>query len=75
METLMHILEEIDESVDWMKETKLVDDRIIDSFAVISMIAELESAFHIQIRAEDISAANFNSAEAIWKMICRLREK
>ena len=60
---------------DWRKETHLVDDRILDSLAVITMITDLEEEFHVEIKAEEITRENFNSAEAIWKMICRLKEK
>lgn len=74
METLIIILEEIDDDIDWENETSLVDDRILDSLTVITMIADLENAFDIEIRAEEITPENFNSADAIWKMICRLRE-
>ncbi len=75
METLLRILEEIDDGIDWRKETHLVDDRILDSLAVITMITDLEEEFHVEIKAEEITRENFNSAEAIWKMICRLKEK
>ena len=74
METLIIILEEIDDDIDWEYESRLVDDRILDSLTVITMIADLENAFDVEIRAEESTPANFNSAEAIWKMICRLKE-
>lgn len=74
METLMEILEDVNDGIDWAHETKLIDDRIIDSLTVISMIADLEEAFQIVIRAEEITRDNFNSVESIWNMICRLRE-
>ena len=50
MEKLMNILMEIDSSIAWDKEEKLIDDRIMDSFMVISLISELEdqlSLIHI----------------------------
>ena len=74
METLMEILEDVNEGIDWAHETKLIDDRIIDSLTVISMIADLEEAFQIVIRAEESTRDNFNSVESRWNMICRLRE-
>ena len=74
METLINLLEEIDDEIDWEHELKLVDDRILDSLTVITMIADLENSFDVEIRAEEITPDNFNSADAIWKMICRLRE-
>lgn len=75
METLMNILEEIDGSIDWKSEKRLVDDRILDSFAVISLISELEDYFDIEIDAAEIIPENLNSIDAIWKMVQRLQEK
>lgn len=75
METLMNILEEIDGSIDWKSEKRLIDDRILDSFAVISLISELEDYFDIEIDAAEIIPENLNSMDAIWKMVQRLQEK
>lgn len=69
MEALMKILEELDDSIDWGNEKKLIDDRIIDSFGVISLIAELEEQFDIEIAASEITPENLNSVDAIWNMI------
>lgn len=71
MEALMNILMEIDESIDWKKENSLIDDRLLDSFGVISLISEL--VFAIEIEAEEIVPENLNSADAIWKMVQRLK--
>ncbi|GKH34419.1 acyl carrier protein [Muricomes sp. OA1] len=73
MEALMNILMEIDESIDWKKENSLIDDRLLDSFGVISLISELEEVFAIEIEAEEIVPENLNSADAIWKMVQRLK--
>ena len=74
METLMKILREIDDSIDYEKEQALIDDRLLDSFGVITLVAELEEAFDIEIEASEMIPENFNSAEAIYKMVCRLQE-
>ena len=74
MEKLMNILMELDDSIDWENEKALIDDRILDSFGVISLIFELEDQFDIEIEASEIIPQNLNSAEAIWKMIQRLQE-
>lgn len=74
MKELMDILKEIDESIDWKNEQRLIDDRILDSFAVISLISELEDCFDIEIDAAEIIPENLNSVEAIWKMVLRLQE-
>ena len=73
-ETLLEILNDIDDTVNWEDETALIDDRILDSFGVISLISELEDQFEIEIDASEIVPENFNSADAMWKMIQRLQE-
>lgn len=74
METLLGILNEIDDTIDWKNEKALIDDRILDSFGVISLISELEDQFDIEVDAAEIIPENFNSVEAMWKMIQRLEE-
>ena len=74
MEELMNILKEIDDSIDYAKECALIDDRLLDSFGVITLVSELEDAFDIDIEAAEMTPENFNSAEPIWKMIKRLQE-
>ena len=45
MEKLMQILQEIRPDVDFENETALIDDGILDSFDVVSIISELDDAF------------------------------
>lgn len=74
MEKLLEILNEIDDSIDYSSEKRLIDDQLLDSFGVITLVAELEDAFDISIEAAEMVPANFNSAEAIWSMVQRLQE-
>ena len=74
MKKLMEILMELDDSIDWENETALIDERILDSFGVSSLISELEEQFDIEIEASEIIPQNLNSADAMWKMIQRLQE-
>lgn len=75
MEKLIEILKEIREDVDYITCTTLIDDGIFDSFDIIQTINELNEAFEIEIPATEIIPENFNSAQTLWDMICRLREK
>ena len=70
-----NILTEIDDSIEWEKENGLIDDGLLDSFGVISLISELEDEFAINIEAADMVPENFNSVEAMYKMILRLQGK
>lgn len=74
MEKLISILKEIDDSIDYTQEKALIDDRLLDSFGVITLVSELEDAFDIDIEASEMTPENFNSAGSIYKMIQRLRE-
>ena len=75
MEKVIEILRDIDDSVDYETEERLIDDRILDSFGLISLVAEFENEFGVRIEATDMIPANFNSARAMWAMIQRLMER
>lgn len=74
MDTLLEILEDIQPDVDFETAKNLIDDHLLDSLSIISLIAELEDEFDITIPAVEIIPVNFNSAEAMWSMIQRLQE-
>lgn len=75
MERLIEILEEIEDGVDYENCTTLIDQGILDSLAIISLVAEIEDEFDVQIPTVEIVPANFNSAKAIWDLIVRLQEE
>lgn len=74
MDELLTILNDMDDSIDWENEEGLIDNRILDSFGVISLVAELGEAFDIEIEASEIVPQNFNSVKAIYAMVTRLQE-
>ncbi len=73
MDKLLEILKEIRPDVDFGNETELIDDGILDSFDVVSIISEIDDAFDVQIRINELDPENFNSAEAIWSLIQKLK--
>ena len=75
MEKLLEILEGIDDSIDFENETALIDDHLLDSFGIISLVGELEEEYDISIDASEMAPENFNSAEAILAMVERLQEE
>ena len=74
MEELLNILKELHEDVDFEVEEGLVDDGILDSLDIVTLITEINDAFDISIPAEEIVPENFNSAGAIWALIEKLDE-
>ena len=75
MEQLLEILQEIRPDVDFKNEVALIDDGILDSFDVVSIISELDNVFGVQVRITELDPENFNSAEAIWKLVQELKNK
>lgn len=75
MEKLLAILKDIRPDVDFEKETSLIDDGILDSFDVVSIISELDNEFDVQVRITELEPDNFNSVEAIWNLVQDLQAK
>ncbi len=74
MEELLKILKEIRPDVDFEHETKLIDDEILDSFDIISIVGELNVHYDIEINVEDLEPDNFNTVQAIMELIEKLQE-
>lgn len=69
MDTLLTIMSEIRPDIDFETETKLIDDDILDSFDIISIVSEVNSQFGIEINVNDLLPENFNSAAALYELI------
>ena len=74
MDELLELLEDIKPSVDFRTCTGLIDDGYLDSFDILSIVSELNDAFGIEISPVDIIPENFNSAQALWNMVERLKD-
>lgn len=74
MEKLLKILKDIRPDIDFENETALIDDGILDSFDVVSIISALDDEFGVQVRISELDPDNFNSAQAIWDLIQSLKK-
>ena len=75
MTELLEILENLHPEVDFETCTTLIDDKILDSFDIITIISEINEEFDVVIPAEEIVPENFNSAEALLALVERLDEE
>ena len=75
MEKILEILRGIRPDVDFVHEKKLIDDKILDSFDIISIVGEFNDAFDVDIDVEDLEPVNFNTVEAMQELIRRLQDE
>lgn len=73
--TVIEILQDLHEDVDFETENKLIDKKILDSFDIVTLISELSNEFDITIPADKIIPENFNSADALAEMIAALEDE
>ena len=74
-EQIIEILEDIQPEADYETCQTLIDDHILTSLDVLSLVAELEDEFDVTIPTVEISPSNFNSVDAIAAMVERLQEE
>lgn len=75
MEELLSILRELHPDIDFTTCDTLIDDKILDSIDIVSLVAEISDNFDVAIPAEELIPENFNSAQALWELIQRLDEE
>ena len=74
MEKLLAILSDLHPDVDFASAAHLIDDGILDSFDIVTIVAEIDGEFDVQIPAEELIPENFNSATALWALVRRLAD-
>jgi acyl carrier protein len=69
MTKIIEILMDIRQGVDWAREKDIIENGLLDSFDMITLIGELNDAFDVSIGLEHMEPENFNSVEAIASML------
>jgi len=75
MSILLEILQEMHDDIDFMTHQTLIDDNVIDSFDIITLIAEIDDRIGVTIPAEELIPENFNSYTAISALIDKLEDE
>ena len=75
MEELMEILENLRPDVDFEKEKALIDDEILSSFDVVTLVAKINDEFDVDVPVSEIVPENFNSAKALYAVIEKLQNE
>ena len=74
LEELLEILTEAVPGVDFETETALVDDEILESLDIVTIVSEIKAAFDVAISVDDLVPENFNSVQAMLALIGARKE-
>ena len=70
-EKLLKILTETCPGVDFRQETALIDDGILESLDIVTIVSEIMDEFEVELNVEDLLPENFNSLEAMLALLAR----
>lgn len=65
----MKILTETCPGIDFEHETALIDDGILESLDIVTIVSEIMDVFGVELNVDDLLPENFNSVQAIWELI------
>lgn len=68
---IINILSDIRPEYDFGEDVNFVDEGMLDSFDVLTLVTDLEENFNIRIDGEDIVPENFESINAILGLISK----
>ncbi len=74
MNKLLEILKQINDSIEYEKESNLVDDGLFSSFDILQCVSAIEENYGVEVPMSEIRNENFNSLENILNMIERLKK-
>ena len=72
---IVEILNNTRPEFDFAEEQNFIDSGLLDSFDLVTLVADLESTFQISIDGADILPENFQSIESIETLITSSRAK
>lgn len=73
-EQLLEILDDLRPDIDFETETELVTNGVLDSFDIVSLVAQLNDEFDITIGIDDLEPENFDNIDAMIALIESMRD-
>lgn len=70
-EKVIEILTELRPEFDFTEDVNFIEEGMLDSFDVVSLVDEIESAFGVAISGADVLPENFCNVDAICDTIKR----
>ena len=72
MNRLMNILEQLHPEEDLARQEDLIGAGILDSFDIVTIVAEVDAQFGVTIPPEELTPENFRSVQTLYDLITRL---
>lgn len=66
---VLDILHEVRSEFDFSKSSNFIEDGMLDSFDIVTLVTSLDEEFNISIKGTDIVPENFNSLERISTLL------
>lgn len=71
MDKILEMLNKVRPDIDFASEKALVDDGLLDSVDVMSIVAALKDSFGVVVPMAELDPEDFNSAETILSLVER----
>ena len=69
MDKLLEILKRVKPEVNFANSVNLVEEGVLDSIDIVTIISEIEEEYGVEIDPDEIDPDNFQSATAMLEMI------
>ncbi len=66
---IIKIIEDIDEEILQYDGPNMFEDGIIDSFAIVELVSDIEKEMKIKIKPEEITEENFKTVDSIVEFV------
>ncbi len=70
-DNIIRILTEIRSEFDFNEELNFIENGMLDSFDIVTLVTSLDEEYKISIDGTDIVPNNFSSVEAIAALLCK----
>jgi acyl carrier protein len=67
--TLLDILRDVCPDLDFERETSLIDDGLLESLDIVSIVTGIIDEFDVEINVDDLLPENFNSVDDMIALI------
>jgi len=74
-DSILEVLKRVNADVDFLSSEDYIEDGLLDSFDIVTLVEELEDEFGIEIGGHDIIPENFVNVDSIEALIQKCEEE